>query len=80
MYIYIVCSIIWLCLGGNISSSVGCSYISILPGDNANIFSNFYILSERFWKKKVFLKCKGWSDARVVTITKKEYVFPVRVL
>ena len=33
---------------------------------------NFYILS-----KTVFLKRKGLSDARVVSITKNEYGFPL---
>ena len=32
----------------------------------------FYILSHRF-----FLKCEGLSDARVASITKKEYGFVV---
>ena len=33
---------------------------------------SFYVLSERF-----FLKRKGLSDARVASITKKEYGFAV---
>ena len=33
---------------------------------------SFYNLS-----KRLFLKCKGLSDARVVSITKKEHVFAV---
>ena len=36
---------------------------------------SFYILSKRF-----FLKWKGLSDARVVSITKKEYNFTVHFL
>ena len=33
---------------------------------------SFYILSEIF-----FLKCEGLSDARVASVTKKEYGFVV---
>ena len=36
---------------------------------------SFYILSTRF-----FLKCKGLSDARVASVTKKEYGFAVHFL
>ena len=36
---------------------------------------SFYIFSKRF-----FLKCKGLSDARVASITKKDYGFPVKIL
>ena len=36
---------------------------------------NFYILSKEF-----FLKCKELSDARVASITKKEYGFSVDFL
>ena len=36
---------------------------------------NFHILTERF-----FLKRKGLSDARVASITKKEYGFDVHFL
>ena len=39
------------------------------------VMINFYILSERF-----FLKREGLSDARVVSITKKEYGFSVQSL
>ena len=69
------------------------SYLLIFPGDNVNDFVasplirycsfsslnlsltariSFYLLSKRF-----FLKRKGLSDAKVVTITKKEYGFAV---
>ena len=36
---------------------------------------SFYILSKRF-----FLKCEGLSDARVVSIKKKEYGYVVDFL
>ena len=89
-------SIISLWLEGNISSPVRYSYLSILPDDNADIFSgsllisycsfsslilssfvmvNVYIISKRF-----FLKREGLSDARVASITKKEYGFPEYLL
>ena len=92
-YVNLACSIICLRLEGNISSLVRYSYLSIFPDDNADIFAafllrsccnfsslilslivmiNFYILSKRF-----FLKCKELPDARVVSITKKEYGFVV---
>ena len=79
-----------------ISLPVRYSYLSILPDDNADIVAffllvpyctfsslilssvsmiSFYILSERF-----FLKRKGLSDARVVSITKKEYDFAAQFL
>ena len=87
----LACSIICLWLEGNIFSPVRYSYFSIFLDDNAVIFAasllisyynfsslilwsivmiSFYILSERF-----FLKCKGLFDARVTSITKKEYGF-----
>ena len=68
----------------------------MLPEDNADIFAasllmsycsfsfltlywlvmiSFYILSEI-----LFLKCKGLSDARVVSITKNKYGFAVNFL
>ena len=93
-YANLSCFIIWL--EGNNSSSVRYSYLSILPDDLADIsvasllvlycsFSSlilssivmisFYILSKRF-----SLKCDGLSDARVTSITKKEYGFAVHFL
>ena len=39
------------------------------------VMTSFYILS-----KRLCLKRKGLSDARVVLFTKKEYVFPVHFL
>ena len=85
----LACSIICLWLEGNISSPVTYSYLSTFPCDNADIFAasllisycsfsplilssivmiGFYILSKRF-----FMKREGLSDARVGSITKKEY-------
>ena len=92
-YANLACSIICFSLEGNISSPVRYSYLSILPDDNADIFVapllisycslsslillsivmiSFHILSKRF-----ILKRKGLSDARVASITKKEYGFAV---
>ena len=92
----LVCSIILLQLGGNISSAVRYSYLSILPGYNADIsaasllilhcsfsillsssivITSFYILS-----KKLFLKRKRSSDARVASFTKKEYGLEVVIV
>ena len=92
----LACSIICIWLEGNVSSPVGYSYLTIFPDDNADIFAasplmscyNFsslilssivmiacYILCKRF-----FLKHKGWSVTRVVSITKKEYGFAVHFL
>ena len=72
------------------------SYLSVLPDNNAEIFTvsllifyccfssptlspvariSFYILSERF-----FLKHKELLDAKVVSVTKKEYGFAVHFL
>ena len=79
-----------------ISLPVKNSCLSILPEDNADIFVasllifyfifsslmlssivmiSFYILPKRF-----FLKHEELSDARVVLINKKEYVFAVHFL
>ena len=84
----LACSIICIWLEGNVSSPVGYSYLIVFPDDNADIFAasqlmscyNFsslilssivmitcYILCKRF-----FLKHKGLSVTRVVSITKKE--------
>ena len=86
-------SIICFWLEGNISSHVKHSHLSIFPDDNADIFAaflltsfsslilsliviiRFYILSKRF-----FLKRKRLWDARVASITKKEYGFTVHFL
>ena len=95
-YVDLACSITLFWPGGNISSPVRYLYLSTLPDDNADIFAasllisycsfsslilssiviiSFYILSERF-----FLKRKGLSDAKVASITKKEYGFAVYFL
>ena len=87
----LACSILCLRLEGNISSPVRYSLLWIFPDDNADIFAasllisyysfsslilswiiiiSFYIFSTRF-----FLKLEGLSDARVASITKKEYSF-----
>ena len=84
----LACSIILLSSDGNISSPVRCSYLLILPEDNADIFAayllisycifsylilssilmiSFYILSKRSFRKHEEL-----SDARVLSMTKKE--------
>ena len=81
---------------GNISSPVRYSCLSILPDDNVDIFvvsllilycsfsslilsssvmDSFHILSKRF-----FLKHEELSDARLVSITKKENGFAVHFL
>ena len=95
-YVNFAFSFILLWLDDNISSPVRYSYLSVLPYDNADIFAasllisycsfsslilssivmiNFYILSKRF-----FLKHEELSDARVVSITTKEYGFAVHFL
>ena len=74
---------------GNVSSPVRCSYLSILPYDNADIFTVSLLIS--YWSfsslilssivminfyivsKRFFLKREELSDGRVVSITKKEY-------
>ena len=92
-YVKLACSIILLWSNGNIFSPVRYSHLSFLPADNAYIFAaslvilyctfssiilssiamiSFYIVSKRF-----FLKHEGLSDERVVSVTKKEYVFAV---
>ena len=50
-----------------------CNFSS--PILSSMVMINFYILSTRF-----FLKYKGLSDVRVVSITKKEYGFTVHFL
>ena len=94
-YVNLAFSILLLWSDGKISSPVRSSYLSIFPGYNADIFAtsllisycnfpslflssivmmSFYILSTRF-----FVKIKGLSDVRVVSITKK-YGFAVHFL
>ena len=95
-YVNLVCPVILLRSNGNISSPVRYSYLSILPDDNADSFAasllilycsfsslilssfvviSFYILSTRF-----FLQRKELSDAKVVSIIKKEYGSAVHFL
>ena len=95
-YVNLGCSIILFWSDGNISSPVRCSYLSILADDNADIFStsllilhysfkflilssvvmiSFYILNKTF-----FMKREDLPDARVVSITKKEFGFVVQFL
>ena len=90
-YVNLACSITLLWFRGSIFSPVRYSYLSILPYDNTDIFAasllifyfnflslilssvviiSFYILS-----KRLFLKREWLSDARVASITKKEYGF-----
>ena len=92
-YVKLDCSITLLWSEGTISSPVTYSYLSILSDNDADIFYacllvsycnfsslilssivmiSFYILSER-----IFLKHQGLSDAKVASITKKEYGFAV---
>ena len=90
------CSIISLWSRENISSHVKYSSLSILPDDNVDIFNaslliiyhkfsslvlssiamvSFYILS-----KRLRLRRKWLSDARLVSVTKTEYDFAVHSL
>ena len=88
----LTCSITFLWSEGCISSPVRHSYLSFFPDDNAGVFAasllisycdfsssvfliSFYILSLRF-----SLKCRGLYDARVVSITQKEYHHGVHFL
>ena len=95
-YVNLTCSIILLWSDGNISWPVRYSYLSILSDDNADYFgasllisycsisslilsslfmNSIYIVSKRF-----FLKHEELSDARVVSVTKKEYGFAIHFL
>ena len=95
-YANLACSIICLWLEVNISSPVRYSYLSIFRDHPADIFAvsllisycgfsslilpsivmiSFYVLSKIF-----FLKLKGLSDTRVVSITKQDYFFAVNFL
>ena len=92
----LACSIIQLWSDGNISLPVRCSYLSILPDDNAYIFAAsllilycsfsslilLWILMISFYIlfKRFFLKCEELYDAIIVSITKKEYSFAVHFL
>ena len=92
-YVNLACSIIFLWLEGNIFSAVRNYYLSIFSDDNADIFAvflwiqycnfssltlssivmiNFYILS-----KRLYLRRKRLSDARVSSINKKVCFFSV---
>ena len=78
---------------GNIFSPVRNLHISVLPDDNANIvaasllifycnfssliLSSIVIITFQILSKRFFLKREELSHARVVSITKKEYGFPV---
>ena len=73
-YVNLACSIILPWSGGNASSPTRYSYLSILHDDRADIFAaslliSYYIFSDTLFKI-FFLKCKGFSDARVVSISK----------
>ena len=95
-YANLACSIICLWLEGNISSPARYWYLSVFPENNAYIFSacllipycyfsclilssipitNFNILSRR-----LFLKPKGLTGARVASVTKKECGFVIHML
>ena len=86
--INLACSITLFWSGGNISSPVRYSYISIFPDDSADTFAasllisslplssiviiSFYILSKKFLVKQEVL-----SYAKVASITKKKILFAV---
>ena len=88
-YVNFACSVILLWSDGNISSPVIYSYLSILPGDNADIFTASLLISDYSFRsltlasiaiinfyivsKRFFLKREELSDGRVLLITKKEY-------
>ena len=95
-YVNLAFSIIWLPLEGIAYSTVRYSYLSTFLDDNADIFAtsllisycsfsflilssiiiiSFYILSTRFC-----LKPKRLSNARVESLTKKEYGYTVHFL
>ena len=95
-YANLACYFICLRLEGNISLPVRYSYLSIFSDDNADIFAASLLLSYcsflslilssvvmiRFFILSVgfVLKRKGLSDARVASITKKDYCFAVHFL
>ena len=88
-YVNFACYIILLWSDGNISSLVIYSYLSILPGNNADIFtaslltsyysfrsltlSTIAIINFYIVSKRLVLKGEELSDGRVLLITKKEY-------
>ena len=95
-YVKLACSIALLWSEGSISSPERYSLLSIFPDDSVDNFAasllipycsfsflilssivmiSFYILSKRF-----LLKLEGLSDARLASITKKEYGFVVHFL
>ena len=80
-YVNLTYSIILLWSYGNISSPVRYLYLSILPDDNvifaasllilyyissSIILSSVVMISFYILYKRIFLKCKEWSDTRVV--------------
>ena len=86
------CSIICLWLEDNISSPVSYSYLPILPDENADIFAASLLMSYCSFSAKILLSIAMISfyifceilflkpDARVVSLTKKEYRFAVHFL
>ena len=94
-YVNLACSITLLWSEGSISSPARYSYLSIFKDDKADIFaasllipyctflyrilSSILVISFCILSKRFFLKRGGLSDARVATITKKEYGFAVHV-
>ena len=90
------CYITFLLTEGNISSLIRYSYLSILPDDNADFFydsllisycsfsslfsSSIVMVSFYIFSKMFVLRRKRLSDAKVVSITKKEYGFVVHFL
>ena len=87
-YTNVACSIILFWSVGNISSSVRQSFLLISPDYNADIFTASMLISYCSFSslilssvvtisfhvpcKKLFLKCKELSDAKVVSFTKEE--------
>ena len=75
--------------------SITCSFLSILPDDNGDIFAVSLLVSNCIFSslilssivlmfyilsKKLFLKLKVFSDERGVAVTKKEHDFVVQHL
>ena len=95
-YTNLVCFVVCFWLKGNISAPVRYSCLSIFSDNNADTFATFLLISYcsfsslilssvfmiSFYSlcKRFFLKRKGLSDARVTSMTKKEYSFTVHIL
>ena len=62
--------------GDDFTSSMLISYCNF----SSQILSSVVMISFYIISKTLFLKCKRFSDARVASITKKEYGFAVHFL